>query len=180
MQPPILIQGLKRLEYRGGYDSFGIATVGSAIEVYKKTGRISDGEAGAAHLTGSTGIGHTRWATHGEPNDLNAHPHTDCSGRIAVVHNGGVIENYGELKRQLEERGHTFRSETDTEVIAHLIEEHYDGDLLAAVNATLPPAPGGLVCRPRDRGGYAANRRRPRREPARLASGMPRSSPPRT
>ncbi|MDD3071896.1 MAG: glutamine--fructose-6-phosphate aminotransferase, partial [Methanoculleus horonobensis] len=133
---PVLIQGLKRLEYRG-YDSFGIATVGSAIEIYKKTGRISDGEAGAADLRGSTGIGHTRWATHGEPNDLNAHPHTDCSGRIAVVHNG-VIENYGELKRQLEGRGHTFRSETDTEVIAHLIEEHYDGDLLAAVNATLP------------------------------------------
>ena len=140
---PVLIQGLKRLEYRG-YDSFGLATVGSAVEVYKKNGRISDGEAGAAHLTGSTGIGHTRWATHGEPNDLNAHPHTDCSGRIAVVHNG-VIENYAELKRQLEGRGHTFRSETDTEVIAHLIEEHYDSDLLAAVNATLPLLQGSYA-----------------------------------
>lgn len=140
---PVLIQGLKRLEYRG-YDSFGIATVGSAIEVYKKTGRISDGESWAADLRGYAGIGHTRWATHGEPSDLNAHPHTDCSGRIAVVHNG-VIENYGELKRQLAGRGHTFRSETDTEVIAHLIEEHYDGDLLAAVNATLPLLKGSYA-----------------------------------
>lgn len=133
---PVLIQGLKRLEYRG-YDSFGIATVGSAIEVYKKTGRISEGEAGAVDLHGCTGIGHTRWATHGEPNDVNAHPHTDCTERIAVVHNG-VIENYSELKRQLQARGHVFRSETDTEVIAHLIEEHYDGDLLSAVNTILP------------------------------------------
>ena len=140
---PVLIQGLKRLEYRG-YDSFGIATVGSAIEIYKKTGRISDGEAGAADLCGCTGIGHTRWATHGEPNDINAHPHIDCSGNIAVVHNG-VIENYSELKRQLEGRGHTFRSETDTEVIAHLIEEHYGGDLLAAVNATLPLLEGSYA-----------------------------------
>ena len=140
---PVLIQGLKRLEYRG-YDSFGLATVGSAIEIYKKTGRISDGEAGAAGLSGSTGIGHTRWATHGEPNDINAHPHTDCCDRIAVVHNG-VIENYGELKRQLAGRGHTFRSETDTEVIAHLIEEHYDGDLLAAVNAILPLLKGSYA-----------------------------------
>ncbi|MDD2786581.1 glutamine--fructose-6-phosphate transaminase (isomerizing) [Methanoculleus sp.] len=140
---PILIQGLKRLEYRG-YDSFGLATVGSAIEVYKKTGRISDGEAGAADLHGCTGIGHTRWATHGEPNDINAHPHTDCMDKIAVVHNG-VIENYRELKRQLEGRGHTFRSETDTEVIAHLIEEHYDGDLLSAVNATLPLLKGSYA-----------------------------------
>ncbi len=133
---PVLIQGLKRLEYRG-YDSFGIATVGSAIEVYKKTGRISDGEAGAVGLHGCTGIGHTRWATHGEPNDVNAHPHTDCEGKIAVVHNG-VIENYSELKRQLKARGHVFRSETDTEVIAHLIEDHYDGDLLSAVSTILP------------------------------------------
>ena len=140
---PVLIQGLKRLEYRG-YDSFGIATVGSAIEIYKKAGRISDGEAGATDLCGCTGIGHTRWATHGEPNDINAHPHIDCNGKIAVVHNG-VIENYSELKRQLEGRGHTFRSETDTEVIAHLIEEHYSGDLLAAVNATLPLLEGSYA-----------------------------------
>ncbi len=140
---PVLIQGLKRLEYRG-YDSFGIATVGSAIEVYKKTGRISEGESGAVDLHGCTGIGHTRWATHGEPNDINAHPHTDCTGRIAVVHNG-VIENYGELKRQLQGRGHTFQSETDTEVIVHLIEEHYDGDLLSAVSASLPLLKGSYA-----------------------------------
>lgn len=140
---PVLIQGLKRLEYRG-YDSFGIATVGSAIGVYKKTGRISEGEAGAANLHGYTGIGHTRWATHGEPSDINAHPHTDCEKKIAVVHNG-IIENYSELKRRLEGRGHIFRSETDTEVIAHLIEEHYDGDLLAAVNATLPLLKGSYA-----------------------------------
>ncbi|MDK2989397.1 MAG: hypothetical protein PWR16_926, partial [Methanoculleus sp.] len=140
---PVLIQGLKRLEYRG-YDSFGIATVGSAIGVYKKAGRISEGEAGAANLHGYTGIGHTRWATHGEPSDINAHPHTDCEKKIAVVHNG-IIENYSELKRQLEGRGHIFRSETDTEVIAHLIEEHYDGDLLAAVNATLPLLKGSYA-----------------------------------
>ena len=140
---PVLIQGLKRLEYRG-YDSFGIATVGSAIEVYKRTGRISDGEAGAVGLHGCIGSGHTRWATHGEPSDVNAHPHTDCAEKIAVVHNG-VIENYSELKRQLEERGHTFRSETDTEVIAHLIEEQYDGDLLAAVKAILPKLIGSYA-----------------------------------
>ncbi len=140
---PVLIQGLKRLEYRG-YDSFGLATVGSAIEIYKKVGRISGGEAGAAGLRGCTGIGHTRWATHGEPSDINAHPHIDCTGTIALVHNG-VIENYSELKRELQGRGHTFRSETDTEVIAHLVEERYDGDLLAAVSAILPLLKGSYA-----------------------------------
>ncbi len=140
---PILISGLKRLEYRG-YDSFGIATVGSALEIYKRTGSISDGEAGAAGLRGSTGIGHTRWAGYGEPTVTNAHPQVDCEGKIAVVHNG-VIENYSDLKRELEDRGHVFRSETDTEAIAHLIEEHYDGDLLAAVNATLPHLQGSYA-----------------------------------
>ena len=140
---PVLIQGLKRLEYRG-YDSFGLATVGSAIEIYKKVGRISSGEAGATNLTGCTGIGHTRWATHGEPSDINAHPHIDCTGMIALVHNG-VIENYSELKRELQGRGHTFRSETDTEVIVHLVEERYDGDLLAAVSAILPLLEGSYA-----------------------------------
>ncbi|RXE56663.1 glutamine amidotransferase [Methanoculleus taiwanensis] len=133
---PLLIQGLKRLEYRG-YDSFGIATVGSDIDLFKKRGRISESESGAVTLHGSVGIGHTRWATHGEPNDVNAHPHTDCTGRLALVHNG-VIENYIELKKQLLERGHTFRSETDTEVIVHLLEEQYTGDLLEAVRKTVP------------------------------------------
>ncbi|NLZ30613.1 MAG: glutamine--fructose-6-phosphate transaminase (isomerizing) [Methanomicrobiales archaeon] len=140
---PILIQGLKRLEYRG-YDSFGLATVGSALEVYKRTGSISDGEAGAAHLMGSTGIGHTRWAGYGEPTVINAHPQIDCEGKIAIVHNG-TIENYNELRQHLEDRGHTFRSETDTEAIVHLIEEYYDGDLLSAVNATLPHLQGSYA-----------------------------------
>jgi len=140
---PVLISGLKRLEYRG-YDSFGIATVGSALEIYKRTGSISDGEAGAAGLQGSIGIGHTRWAGYGEPTVINAHPQIDCEGKIAIVHNG-VIENYSDLKRELEERGHVFRSETDTEAIAHLIEEHYDGDLLAAVNATLSHLQGSYA-----------------------------------
>ncbi|MGB4579426.1 MAG: glutamine--fructose-6-phosphate transaminase (isomerizing) [Methanoculleus sp.] len=140
---PVLIQGLKRLEYRG-YDSFGIATVGSELEVYKRTGSISDGEAEAAHLRGSTGIGHTRWAGYGEPTVVNAHPQIDCEGKIAVVHNG-TIENYSDLRRHLEEQGHTFRSETDTEAIVHLIEERYDGDLLSAVNATLPHLQGSYA-----------------------------------
>lgn len=140
---PVLIQGLKRLEYRG-YDSFGIATVGSELEVYKRTGSISDGEAEAAHLRGSTGIGHTRWAGYGEPTVINAHPQIDCEGKIAIVHNG-TIENYNDLRRNLEEQGHTFRSETDTEAIVHLIEEWYDGDLLSAVNATLPHLQGSYA-----------------------------------
>jgi glutamine---fructose-6-phosphate transaminase (isomerizing) len=140
---PLLVQGLKRLEYRG-YDSFGIATVGSAIDIFKKAGRISDSENDAVTLGGSIGIGHTRWATHGEPNEVNAHPHTDCRGRIAIVHNG-VIENYIDLKRQLQGRGHTFRSETDTEVIAHLLEENYRGDLLLAMEKAVPMLKGSYA-----------------------------------
>jgi glucosamine--fructose-6-phosphate aminotransferase (isomerizing) len=132
---PIIIEGLKRLEYRG-YDSFGVATENGNIRVVKRSGRISENGMGLAALTGQIGIGHTRWATHGVPNDINAHPHTDCTGRIAVVHNG-IIENYALLKRKLIERGHQFKSETDTEVIAHLIEEYYEGDLLTAVSETL-------------------------------------------
>ncbi|MCC7566194.1 MAG: glutamine--fructose-6-phosphate transaminase (isomerizing) [Methanomicrobiaceae archaeon] len=140
---PLLMQGLKRLEYRG-YDSFGIATMGSDINLFKKRGRISDSESDAVALAGYVGIGHTRWATHGEPSDINSHPHTDCSGRIALVHNG-VIENYAELKKQLVGRGHRFASETDTEVIAHLIEEHYNGDLREAVEKTLPLLKGSYA-----------------------------------
>ncbi|HZD43379.1 MAG TPA: glutamine--fructose-6-phosphate transaminase (isomerizing), partial [Methanomicrobiales archaeon] len=132
---PILIQGLKKLEYRG-YDSFGIATVGSSLEVTKRAGKISDAAAFSGSLKGKVGIGHTRWATHGEPNDVNAHPHTDCNGCIAVVHNG-IIENFLDLRKELIGRGHTFRSETDTEVIVHLLEENFKGDLLEAVEATI-------------------------------------------
>jgi len=133
---PILIQGLRRLEYRG-YDSFGIATLAGNVCVHKKTGKVSHISDSAEILQGTLGIGHTRWATHGIPSDINAHPHLDCNEKIAVVHNG-IIENYASLKRDLIERGHIFRSDTDTEVIAHLLEEVYDDDLLVAVQKTLP------------------------------------------
>ena len=125
---PILLEGLRRLEYRG-YDSAGVAIVrDSDILVRKRKGKIDDGLAPALAedpAAGELGIGHTRWATHGPPSDENSHPHLDQSGRIAVVHNG-VIENYDRLREKLLKAGHTFRSGTDTEVLAHLIGEHYD------------------------------------------------------
>jgi glucosamine--fructose-6-phosphate aminotransferase (isomerizing) len=141
---PIIVEGLKKLEYRG-YDSFGVATISGGIELDKHQGRISDSQSSAC-LKGKIGIGHTRWATHGVPNDVNAHPHMDCSGRIAVVHNG-IIENYAELKRQLVSRGHTFRSETDTEVVAHLVEEVYEPEknLLSAVQKVIPKLTGSYA-----------------------------------
>jgi glutamine---fructose-6-phosphate transaminase (isomerizing) len=142
---PIVVEGLKKLEYRG-YDSFGVATKsnGVPIDSYKRQGRISDAEKAASLLEGTIGIGHTRWATHGVPNDINAHPHYDCKKRIAVVHNG-IIENYSELKRDLISKGHTFSSETDTEVIAHLLEDEFEGDLLKAMNAVLPKLTGSYA-----------------------------------
>lgn len=140
---PIIIEGLKRLEYRG-YDSFGIAVADRTITVKKKEGRISHGMPNISRIKGAMGIGHTRWATHGIPSDENAHPHVDCHGEIAVVHNG-IIENYASLKRELEERGHRFSSDTDTEVIPHLIEEQYRGDLVAAMAATLPRLEGSYA-----------------------------------
>ncbi len=142
---PLIVEGLKKLEYRG-YDSFGVATLGNGLEMAKYQGRISEKANTAAMLRGKIGIGHTRWATHGIPNDLNAHPHTDCSGKIAVVHNG-IIENYADLKRELQSRGHVFRSETDTEVIVHLIEEEYEKkpDLLSAVNTIIPRLHGSYA-----------------------------------
>lgn len=137
----VILEGLKKLEYRG-YDSFGVATLGSGIELDKHQGRISE-YAGNISLHGTAGIGHTRWATHGVPNDVNAHPHTDCKNRIALVHNG-IIENFAELKNELRGRGHTFRSETDTEVIVHLVEEEREKtpDLLSAVQNVLPRLKG--------------------------------------
>lgn len=142
---PIIVDGLTKLEYRG-YDSFGIATISSGIKLDKHQGRISDSLRSSAHLIGKIGIGHTRWATHGIPNDINAHPHMDCSNSIAIVHNG-IIENYSELKRQLILRGHVFRSETDTEVIAHLLEEAYavEKDLLSAMQKVAPMLAGSYA-----------------------------------
>jgi glucosamine--fructose-6-phosphate aminotransferase (isomerizing) len=120
---PILIKGLKRLEYRG-YDSAGVALLGSDINLYKKQGKVSELENFAANqnTTSTIGIGHTRWATHGAPNDVNAHPHSSNDGKLAIIHNG-IIENYASLKKELLNRGHKFTSETDTEVLVHLIEE---------------------------------------------------------
>jgi glucosamine--fructose-6-phosphate aminotransferase (isomerizing) len=140
---PVIINCLKKLEYRG-YDSFGIATIGSGIEICKHAGRISENARSALHLNGTIGIGHTRWATHGAPNDINAHPHTDCKNRFGIVHNG-IIENYADLKRQLIARGHRFLSETDTEVVAHLIEENYTDNLLSAVQSVLPKLKGSYA-----------------------------------
>lgn len=139
----ILLKGLSRLEYRG-YDSAGVAIVkGGKIEIDKKKGKlkslVDDLKAGPIH--GTLGIGHTRWATHGVPNEINAHPHYDCKKQLAVVHNG-IIENYQELKKALINDGHKFRSETDTEVIAHLIEKYYKGDLEKAVTRTIKDLKG--------------------------------------
>jgi glucosamine--fructose-6-phosphate aminotransferase (isomerizing) len=130
----LLIEGLKRLEYRG-YDSAGIAmSNGHGLEMRKAKGKISMLEGVVDHnpINGTVGIAHTRWATHGPPNECNAHPHTDCTGTIAVVHNG-IIENYSALRKMLQMQGHTFKSETDTEVLAHLIEAAFDGKLEDAV-----------------------------------------------
>jgi glucosamine--fructose-6-phosphate aminotransferase (isomerizing) len=130
----VLLPALRRLEYRG-YDSAGITTVnGAGLETRKAVGKIAEleSEVAAAPPHGRSGIAHTRWATHGRPNIANAHPHVDCQLRVAVVHNG-IIENYRDLRKELASRGHRFRSETDTEVIAHLIEHYHVDGLLDAV-----------------------------------------------
>jgi glutamine---fructose-6-phosphate transaminase (isomerizing) len=136
---PILIEGLRRLEYRG-YDSAGIALVDEVGDLFveKKAGKLANLQAAIADGTphATIGLAHTRWATHGRPNDLNAHPHQDCTGAITVIHNG-IIENFRELRDGLEARGHVLTSETDTEAIAHLVEEAYEGDLADAVRASL-------------------------------------------
>jgi len=148
---PVIVKGLKRLEYRG-YDSAGVALLNSeGLSIHKKAGKVADLEAYAQQysLAGSTGIGHTRWATHGEPNDINAHPHTSSNGKLAVIHNG-IIENYNALRHELEKKGHQFSSQTDTEVLIHFIEdiyEHHHGDLEEAVRIALNRVVGayGLV-----------------------------------
>jgi glutamine---fructose-6-phosphate transaminase (isomerizing) len=139
---PILIAGLHRLEYRG-YDSAGVAVItGSGLKVHKAAGRIRQLEASLPkRLRGTLGIAHTRWATHGEPNDVNAHPQTDCARHIAVVHNG-IIENAAVLRAELEARGHVFRSDTDSEVLAHLIEAAEARDLDEAVRRALSAVEG--------------------------------------
>ena len=142
----VLIPGLERLEYRG-YDSAGVAIRGDeSIGVVKRAGRIEDLRTAlaAAPPTGDVGIGHTRWATHGAPNTHNAHPHLDCSERVAVVHNG-IIENWTELKKELLARGHEFASDTDTEVVAHLLEELADRTLVEAVAEVMKKARGAMA-----------------------------------
>jgi glucosamine--fructose-6-phosphate aminotransferase (isomerizing) len=142
----ILLKGLFRLEYRG-YDSAGVAMLdGGRISVRKKEGPLAGLAAllAASPLVGRVGVGHTRWATHGEPDTPNAHPHTDCTGRIALVHNG-IIENYAPLRKALREEGHRFTSETDSEVLVHLIEKHYAGDLLRAVREAVAEAEGAYA-----------------------------------
>ncbi len=144
---PILIEGLARLEYRG-YDSAGIALVddGGDLFVEKKAGKLANLRAAIADRTphAAIGLAHTRWATHGRPNDLNAHPHQDCTGEITVIHNG-IIENFRELRDGLEARGHLLTSETDTEALAHLVEECYQGDLADAVRGTLRQVEGAYA-----------------------------------
>ena len=161
---PFLLDGLAKLEYRG-YDSAGIAVYnGEKVQVQKSVGRLSNLQKKVEQepLPGRIGIGHTRWATHGRPSDANSHPHTDCSGRFVVVHNG-IIENYLHLKEQLIAKGHIFNSETDTEVVAHLLEEYYQGDFEEAVKKVLAKIegsyalvflsreePGKLICTKQD------------------------------
>jgi glucosamine--fructose-6-phosphate aminotransferase (isomerizing) len=152
---PVLINGLSKLEYRG-YDSAGVAVnEDGLLQVIKCKGRLSalENRLKSEKLKSTMGIGHTRWATHGEPNDVNSHPHISQSGKIAVVHNG-IIENYIQLKEFLIEKGYSFKSETDTEVIAHLVEYYYNGDLADAVMKVIDEIEGsyalGVLCNEQD------------------------------
>jgi len=143
---PVLIDGLKRLEYRG-YDSAGIAVVDrGVIQIRRVKGKVKELEDSLrdAPAAGTYGLGHTRWATHGRPSEENAHPHMDCSGRLVIVHNG-IIENYVALKAKLRDEGHTFRTETDTEVIVHLVEKYYCGSLEEAMRAAIGELEGAFA-----------------------------------
>jgi glucosamine--fructose-6-phosphate aminotransferase (isomerizing) len=140
---PLLMEGLQRLEYRG-YDSAGVALIEhGGMVIQKNAGKIAvlAEKLKDCDFQATTGIAHTRWATHGEPTDTNAHPHTGMSGKIAVVHNG-IIENYAALKEVLKQQGHIFKTDTDTEILAHLIEEYYEGNLLLAVRRALTQVEG--------------------------------------
>ncbi len=144
----IIIKGLKRLEYRG-YDSAGIALLNGDMRIFKKQGKVSNLETESAgkDISGTTGMGHTRWATHGEPNDINSHPHLSQSGDLAIIHNG-IIENYATLKKGLELRGHSFQSQTDTEILIHLIEDvmnHTNLPLADAVRSALKQINGAYA-----------------------------------
>jgi len=138
---PVLLEGLQRLQYRG-YDSAGLAVMREGkLVIRRSTGKLRNLEEKIRldPVDGAYGIGHTRWATHGAPTEENAHPHSDCHGSVMVVHNG-IIENYLELKTQLEAEGHRFATEVDTEVIAHLVEKHLGGNGAARPSATLEDA----------------------------------------
>jgi glutamine---fructose-6-phosphate transaminase (isomerizing) len=144
---PVIIDTLRKLEYRG-YDSAGVAVVnGKGVELRRSAGKLSNLELAIEKepLHGVYGLGHTRWATHGRPTEENAHPHRDCSGEIVVVHNG-IIENYLELKEELQRGGHKFVTETDTEIIAHLIEKYYEGNLENAVRKAFAEVRGIYAC----------------------------------
>ncbi|MCL4499155.1 MAG: glutamine--fructose-6-phosphate transaminase (isomerizing) [Chloroflexi bacterium] len=143
---PILMDGLRRLEYRG-YDSAGLAVLNHGdLKVVRRKGKLAELSAAldSQAPAGLAGIGHTRWATHGQPSEPNAHPHLDCTGKIAVVHNG-IIENFSQLRDELAAKGHVFKSETDTETISHLVEEYYDGDLYEAVRAAVKRVKGSFA-----------------------------------
>lgn len=148
---PVLIQGLKKLEYRG-YDSSGIAVYHDGIQVVKTKGRLADLDAKVKEMggvKGGMGIGHTRWATHGAPSDVNSHPHSSMNGKISVVHNG-IIENYLQLKAELEAKGYVFQSETDTEVVAQLFDYYYNGDMVDTLIQVIGRVRGsyalGILC----------------------------------
>ncbi len=149
---PILVEGLSKLEYRG-YDSAGVAVLEDGeIKVRKFKGRLKnlDDNLKQSPLNGTMGIGHTRWATHGEPSDINSHPHTNENATISVVHNG-IIENYIKLKEWLKKKGYEFYSETDTEVIPNLVDYYYKGDLFEAVAKATSKMEGsyaiGVICK---------------------------------
>src|SRR6478752_2430777 len=136
---PVIVDGLRRLEYRG-YDSAGVAVFADdqRLDVRRASGKLRNLEEVLRNkpLAGSYGLGHTRWATHGRPTEENAHPHRDCKGEIVVVHNG-IVENYLSLRKELTALGHKFITETDTEVIAHLVEQYFEGNLEEAVRAAV-------------------------------------------